>query len=161
MTNLPFENPYHALTAADRRRLTTDIHVSDWRYIKGIFMHDGVWNVTLNTLLVKLIHELKKRNITDWTSIDAFKHFVANCSIAGPEQLAINSADIVPVAGPNSTTLGIVSHSDASNDGRTIAKQNSGNSDAPHLTSNLPSGVAKRSRRGSKSKNLNEGESIK
>lgn len=149
---LPFINPYRDVPEANLKRLTTNISKTDWEFIKRIHMVDGVWNTTLNTLLVKLINELKRRNITDYASCDEFTHFVANCTIAGPEQVAIAKSDItiIAVKRPNGTTDRTVRNADALDDRGTASSESHGDTTAPNITPNLPSGVAKRSRRGSK-----------
>lgn len=103
MTDKKFLNPYEDVP--NLQRLTTEIPETEWHYVKvlrpnGMGSHgtsQGTFNTTINLLWSKLIHELKSRNITDFSQREAFEHFVANCQIIGPECAVVNKADIIAI----------------------------------------------------------------
>lgn len=152
----PFINPYKDVPSIDCRRLTTDISVTDWNFVKLIRPRKGTFNVSMNLLWKAFVAELKRLDITDITKENEFESFVANLTITSRISGTTTSVGL-----PNGSTpiVGGVEQPSASgsNDGRTATViRNEGANDA-NLAPNVPRGSVKKKSRKSTSASTSVG----
>jgi hypothetical protein len=73
-----FRSPYDKLAPAELARPSIDIALDDYQYLKSIMPGRGSIQTSIQLLVSKLCHELRKRNITDYHSADVFAHVVGH-----------------------------------------------------------------------------------
>lgn len=106
--------------------LNAKIDMREINFIKGLRLRTSTLSVTTAQLYHKLVNELQRRSITDFTSVDAFESFVLTCRIvdAGEyEQLLADSAELTVLKHgrgglPNSSASGPLPQSSPSNVGK-------------------------------------------
>lgn len=139
MTDKPFrfENPY-ATYQGEKETHSFEVSKNDAKTIKSIRPAYGTMTGTMGYLLSKLINELKRLSIIDFSREGDFERFVANCHIVTDEEYQrINGGGL-----PNGAVGGTLSNTTASNVG-TAAK---GPCDAVAPVEAKPSDVQSRGR---------------
>lgn len=81
-----FKNPFQGLSDSDPgvARINSNVPREDYEFIRRIRPDGGTIVTTVNTLWLKLINELKRRNITDFTRVHDFEDFILRCAIILP-----------------------------------------------------------------------------
>lgn len=79
-----FINPHEGLEC---KRLNVDTSLAIHNFIKRIRINEGTNTNTVNLLLQKTYDALVLRNITDFTSIDEFERFIAECIVVHPSEV--------------------------------------------------------------------------
>lgn len=81
-----FENPYKDIEKSGRYH-SINVCVSKESFIlRRIRPEAGTVDTTINLLYLKLINELNRRGITDYTRVDDFEDFVVRCELVLPEE---------------------------------------------------------------------------
>jgi hypothetical protein len=86
--NQPFGNPYVESPQGGPQPLTTvmcKIHTLDYNLIKSIRPAQGTNTGVIGTLWKKLVNELSRKDISDFSKVDEFERFIANCHIVSHE----------------------------------------------------------------------------
>lgn len=93
-----FINPYK--DAEKTCRLVSDVLERDFNFIYAIrpMKRGGTLQTTINLLWSKLTNELRKRGITNFSHVEQFEHFIANCELRLPgESVGGTSSGSMPV----------------------------------------------------------------
>lgn len=105
--NNNFRNPFDSCVAENSyRRLNADVDKGVYDFLRSIRLTSGTIQTTVNILLKKLYDELLKRNIRSSADVDAFEHFVTNCTLS------------LPSGGIPSGTGGLTHEANVPDDGR-------------------------------------------
>lgn len=90
MNDSKFQNPYkgvEALPSQERFRFQSHVPEERFNYFKGLRLKQGTIIITVNTLIEKLYHELKRRGIKDLTDRQQFESFIVNCQLVLPDEV--------------------------------------------------------------------------
>lgn len=81
MKNIP--NPYAVFNIPEEQlvRIQADVSRQDRNLIRAICPEQGVYGFTVAHLIIKLCHELRKRNITDCSREADFREAIVKCRI--------------------------------------------------------------------------------
>jgi len=85
-----FSNPYkgvEALPSEERFRFQSHVPEERFNYFKGLRLKQGTIIITVNTLIEKLYHELKRRGVKDLTDRQQFEQFVTQCQLVLPGEV--------------------------------------------------------------------------
>lgn len=82
------ENPYVETPGLTLIKVHGPVDANDYAFIKGIRPKSGTFSAVVSVLWLKLCNELRKRQITDFSSCDDFEHFVSNCVIIDGNEYA-------------------------------------------------------------------------
>lgn len=97
-----FANPYkgiESLPSEERFRFQSHVPEERFNYFKGLRLKQGTIIITVNTLIEKLYHELKRRGVKDLTDRQQFEQFVTQCQLVLPGEVnpeLYNSASKLP-----------------------------------------------------------------
>src|SRR4029077_4947096 len=87
----PFVNPYGP--SGDLRRIMTDVGEADYYLVKSIRPTLATITTTVGLLWKKLCYELRRQDISDYTDVERFEHFVANAVLIDADELEALRAD--------------------------------------------------------------------
>lgn len=87
------DNPYASVPKEQITRSCVNIPTTDLDFLRRIYPRDGMVQGTLATLIQKLIHELKRNNITDF-NLDRYAECVAGCTLVLPGCAADQSRSV-------------------------------------------------------------------
>lgn len=147
------ENPY-VLDKIETKTVYGPIDANDYAFVKGVHPQTGAWSAIVGHLCKKLIYELKRQGIRDFSRTDEFEDLITNCRVISNveyDTLTVDSAnwqrELVRRGLPNGTISGSVSTSPTLVGGSTAPTDNP-DSSTPPITPNMESG----NRTGSKAK---------
>lgn len=124
MKNIP--NPYAAMNIPDEDivRIQADVSRHDRNLLRAICPEQGIYTFTLSHILIKLCHELRKRNITDCTRESEFRNAILGLELRFP----------------NGTASGALPQAGAPNDGGGVETIRPGNPSNENKPSSVPVG---------------------
>lgn len=125
-----FKDPYAGLPLDQLARPTFDCSLVDNQLLKSIVPGRGAIQTTLQLLTFKLLHELRKRDITDVTSADIFRNLIGElCDPDSPEfGTAIDGVLLRIGAAPDPAPAKLRGSASGVADGQAV------NRDEPHRT---------------------------
>jgi hypothetical protein len=143
-------SPYASLGKADVVRSSMDLSVPDHQLLKSLAPGRGITQTIVQALVHKVCHELKRRNLTDYTSGDVVCHVIA--TVCGDDHTDIGDAiddvlhTLVPssVAGRSSAVAAHGASADG-DDGRRTQAMDSDAAKQPYVGTNPPRNAPKRS----------------
>lgn len=134
MKNIP--NPYTAFNIPEEQivRIQADISRQDRNLIRAICPEQGVYGFTIAHLIIKLCHELRKRNITDCSREADFRNAIVKCRIVfdGDNDHATATNGL-----PDQPTSGAVPETAGRNDGSGASAVRSGDTGDEDKPSNI------------------------
>lgn len=101
-----FKNPYGDLEDDAVRRLNADVPVDDYKMVQRILTERGAMQTTVNILWQKLINELKRLGITDFTRADDFIRLVCDSKLVVPGEVETSGGGGSPAIRPDAETNG-------------------------------------------------------
>mgnify|MGYP001563699474 CR=1 FL=1 len=148
MKNIP--NPYikNGVTSSDLVRIQADVSYEDRNFLRSICPEQGVYNFIVANFIIKLCHELRQRNITDYARESDFKSAITN--------LRLDLGGTATGGLSNGTSSGLVRTPDAPDERERTQGQGDGDSAAKDVQPDVQSesggetqvdGPAKRVRR--------------
>lgn len=78
---MTFQNPYENVPDEGVSRINSDVPTDEYKMVQRILTERGTIQTTVNLLWNKLINELKRRGITDYTHAEEFRNFVTNSNL--------------------------------------------------------------------------------
>ncbi len=98
-TEPSFTNPYEGLPCAQRTRTTIDVATRDKAFLDSLHGRKGTIQTTINILVQKTIHELRRNNITSYDP-DAFESAIAGVVVVLGGRSAPSNPDTHPETPP-------------------------------------------------------------
>ncbi len=119
MKNIP--NPYikDGVSSSDLVRIQADVSYADRNLLRSICPEQGIYNFVIANFVIKLCHELRKQNITDYARESDFKSAITN--------LRLDFGGAATSGLPNGTSSGLVRTPDASDERGGTSSQGDGN----------------------------------